>query len=230
VSLQDILNNSLNTGVAHIAIDLVGKKVFGSYMSQLIGGETGIDLPREQAPLVSNLESDRDIEFATASFGQGIALTPVGMIRALASLGNGGFLPDPHVVKRIDYTIGPDRITKFPPPPQIFSAETSEKISRLLVNTVDDALKGGEEAMSTHTIAAKTGTAQLARPSGGYFEDKYLHSFFGYFPAYDPEYIILLYTVDPRDVQYASQSLTDPFIELTKFLINYYEIPPDRGI
>lgn len=230
VSLQDILNNSLNTGVAHIAIDLVGKKVFGEYMLKLLGGETGIDLPREQSPLVSNLESDRDIEFATSSFGQGIAVTPIGMIRALAALGNGGKLIEPHVVKRIDYTIGPDRITKFPPEEQVFTEETSEKISRLLVNVVDDALKGGNVALKNHSIAAKTGTAQLARPSGGYFEDKYLHSFFGYFPAYDPKYIILLYTVDPRGVQYASQTLTDPFMDLTKFLINYYSINPDRGI
>ena len=230
VSLQDILNNSLNTGVAHIAIDLVGKKVFGEYMQTLIGGETGVDLPREQSPLVSNLESDRDIEYATSSFGQGIAVTPIGMIRALAALGNGGKLIDPHVVKRIDYTVGPDRITKFPPQEQVFSEETSEEISRILVNVVDDALKNGTVALDTHTIAAKTGTAQLADPEGGYFEDQYLHSFFGYFPAYDPEYIILLYTVDPREVQYASQSLTDPFMDLTKFLINYYSINPDRGI
>ncbi len=230
VGLQDILNNSLNTGVAHIAIDLVGKKVFGEYMQTLIGGETGVDLPREQAPLVSNLESERDIEYATASFGQGIALTPIGTIRALATLGNGGRLVDPHVVKRIDYTVGPDRVTKFPPEDQVFSEETSETISRLLVNTVDEALRGGQVALDTHTIAAKTGTAQLAKDTGGYYEDKYLHSFFGYFPAYDPEYIILLYTVDPREVEYASQSLTDPFMELTEFLINYYTIDPDRGI
>lgn len=230
VDLQDILDNSLNTGVAHIAIDLVGKKVFGEYMQKLIGGETGIDLPREQSPLVSNLKSDRDIEYATASFGQGIAITPIAMIRALATLGNGGRLIDPHVVKRIDYAIGPDRITKFPPAEQIFSEETSEEISRLLVNVVDQALRGGTVALDTHTIAAKTGTAQLAKSSGGYYEDKYLHSFFGYFPAYDPEYIILLYTVDPRDVQYASQTLTDPFMDLTQFLINYYSIAPDRGI
>lgn len=230
VSLQDILNNSLNTGVAHIAIDLVGKKTFGKYMRTLIGSETGVDLPREQAPLVANLDSDRDIEFATASFGQGIALTPIGTIRALAALGNGGKLVDPHVVKRIDYTVGPDRVTKFPPFKEVFSEETSETISRLLVNTVDDALRGGAVALDTHTIAAKTGTAQLARPQGGYYEDKYLHSFFGYFPAYEPEYIILLYTVDPREVEYASQSLTDPFMDLTNFLINYYAIAPDRGI
>ena len=230
VGVQDILNNSLNTGAAHIAIDLVGKKVFGEYMQTLLGGETGVDLPREQSPLVSNLESDRDIEYATASFGQGIAVTPIGMIRALAALGNGGKLIDPHVVKRIDYTVGPDRITKFPPQDQIFSEETSEEISRLLVNVVDDALRNGDVALDTHTIAAKTGTAQLADPTGGYFEDQYLHSFFGYFPAYDPDYIILLYTVDPREVQYASQSLTDPFMDLTKFLINYYSINPDRGI
>ncbi|MDQ3090006.1 MAG: hypothetical protein M3Q24_02545, partial [bacterium] len=63
---------------------------------------------------------------------------------------------------------------------------------------------------------------------GGYYEDRYLHSFFGYFPSYDPKFLIFLYTYNPKDVKYASETLTDTFINMTKFLINYYDIPPDR--
>jgi len=99
----------------------------------------------------------------------------------------------------------------------------------MLTVVVDDALRNGTVALPNHTIAAKTGTAQIADPvNGGYYDDKYLHSFFGYFPSYDPEFIIFLYTVEPKGVRYASETLTTPFMDMTKFLINYYSIPPDR--
>jgi cell division protein FtsI/penicillin-binding protein 2 len=76
-------------------------------------------------------------------------------------------------------------------------------------------------------VAAKTGTAQIA-DAGGYYPDRYLHSFFGYFPSYDPKYLIFLYTYYPKNVQYASETLTSTFIDMVKFLINYYDVPPDR--
>jgi cell division protein FtsI/penicillin-binding protein 2 len=98
----------------------------------------------------------------------------------------------------------------------------------MLVNVVDDALLGGTVSKERYSIAAKTGTAQLVDESGGYSEDNYLHSFFGYFPAYDPRFIILLYTLEPKGEDYASHTLTMPFINITDFLLNYYNIPPDR--
>ena len=97
----------------------------------------------------------------------------------------------------------------------------------MLTEVVDRALKNGEVSMPNYSVAAKTGTAQIAT-SGGYYEDRYLHSFFGYFPSYDPKFLIFLYTYNPKGVKYASETLTDTFIDMTKFLINYYAIPPDR--
>lgn len=229
VAMQEILSQSLNTGVSYI-VKKMGKERFRDYfMSYKLGSETGIDLPNEAFGLVDNLRSPRDVEYATASFGQGIALTPIAAARALATLGNGGYLVTPHLVSKVIYEDGTERAVQYPEGAQVLTAETSEEISRMLTVVVDKALRGGKVALPNHTIGAKTGTAQIPDPvNGGYYEDKFLHSFFGYFPAFDPEFLVFMYTVEPQGVQYASETLTEPFMEVAKFLINYYDVPPDR--
>ncbi len=228
VDMQEVLNQSLNTGVAFI-VDTMGKTAFRQYFKALkFGNETGIDLPNETHGLIANLDSPRDVEYATASFGQGIAMTPIAAVRALATLGNGGVLVTPHVAEKIVYQDGGEKEIMYPPGDRVFTEETSLTISRMLTTVVDEALRGGKLALPHHSIAAKTGTAQIADPAGGYYDDRYLHSFFGYFPSYDPQFIVFLYTVEPKGVQYASETLTDPFMEIATFLINYYNVPPDR--
>lgn len=230
VNMQEVLNKSLNTGVAFV-VGRVGNEKFVEYLKKLIGEKTGIDLPNESSPLIDNLENNRDIEYVSASYGQGIALTPIGITRALATLGNGGYLVKPYIVEEINYELGLSKKIEPETGEQIFSKETSEEISRMLVNVVDKALAGGEVALPNHSIAAKTGTAQIAKQgSRGYYDDRYLHSFFGYFPAYNPEFIVFLYHTEPVGAEYSSQTLTEPFMDIAKFLINYYQIPPDRNV
>lgn len=228
VDMQEVLSQSLNTGVAFV-VKTMGQHRFLEYFNKLrLGSETGIDLVGEIHGDMENLNTTRNIEYATASYGHGIALTPIAATRALAALGNGGLLITPHLAKTIEYEDGTKKEVMFPEGERVWSEETSEEITRMLVKVVDEALRGGTVSLPEHSIAAKTGTALLVSDTGGYYDDRYLHSFFGYFPAYDPEFLVFLYTVNPQGVTYASDTLTEPFMNITKFLINYYSIPPDR--
>ncbi len=228
-SMQDVLNDSLNTGAAFVAQKL-GQKKFGDYLYAYgLGDKTGIDLPNEAQDLISNVRSKQEIDYITASFGQGIAMTPIATIRALATLANGGVLVTPHVVKKISYNNGLFKTINPPVGPHAISIEASQTLTSMLIKTVDTALLGGAGKNPHYTVAAKTGTAQIAKEGGGgYYTDRYLHSFMGYFPATDPQFVILLYTYDPKTNLFAANTLGQPFFDLSKFLFNYYQIPPDR--
>ncbi|MEX0931298.1 MAG: penicillin-binding protein 2 [Candidatus Paceibacterota bacterium] len=229
VDMQEVLNQSLNTGSVFVYQE-VGNEKYREYMLELgLGEETGVDLPFEIRGLVDNLDTGRDIELATASFGQGIALTPIGTVRALSALASGGTLPVPHVLSEIRYPGGTVKENVPFEGRRIFSEETSDEITRMLVEVVDSALRDGYYKHDRYSIAAKTGTAQIVDPvTKKYSTEDFLHSFFGYFPAYDPEFLVFLFTVKPQNVSYASETLTEPFMDITDFLINYYDIAPDR--
>jgi len=229
VNMQEVLNQSLNTGAVFV-MQKLGKEKFKEYIINYgLGEKTGIDLPDEITGLISNLDSGRDIEFATASFGQGIAVTPIEMAAALSTLANGGILMTPYVVEKIKPEEGIEKITEKNERRQVLKKETSEEISRMLVRVVDEALLGGIYKMEHYTVAAKTGTAQISGArEGGYSESEYTHTFFGYAPAFDARFLTFLFLSKPQGVRYASHSLTEPFMNITKFLLNYYQVPPDR--
>jgi len=229
VDMQEVLSQSLNVGIAFI-VGRVGNTRLGEYFESFkLGEETGIDLPGEVAGRLGAIQDGYDVDYASAGFGQGIAMTPIATIRALSILANQGKLPEPHVVRAIRYESGVERNLSQATQQQVIKPETAATVTTMLVNVYDDALLQGELKMEHYSIAAKTGTAQMANSNGGgYYDDRYLHSFFGYFPAHDPKFIVLLYAVEPVGEQYASRTLSHPFYNLAKFLINYHSIPPDR--
>jgi cell division protein FtsI/penicillin-binding protein 2 len=230
VSMQEVLNQSLNTGMVFVEQKLGRENLRNYLLSYGIKDKTGIDLPNETSGLVSGiLKSPREIEYANAAFGQGIALTPVELVRALSALGNGGSLVVPHLAREIKYDDGTSKKITYDTVPTKITKKTSETITRMLVTVMDKAIKGGNGKFDHYSVAVKTGTAQVANlDAGGYYEDRHTHSFFGYFPAYDPKFIVLLYAVNPKGSDYAATTWSDPFIDITKFLLNYYEVPPDR--
>ncbi len=230
ITLQTALSQSLNTGFVYVA-RLVGNDALTKYFTSFgMREKTNIDLPNESSPLANNLDKG-DVEHATISFGQGIAMSPIGTIRALSVIANGGYVVNPHVVSKVKYEIGNTDDTKVESienKKPLLKPETIDEIRRMLVYNVDNALLNGSRKNPRYTIGAKTGTAQIASQNGGYIEGKNIHTFIGFFPAYQPRFIVFMYTVDPKVSRYASESLANPFLDLSDFLIQYYEIPADR--
>jgi len=229
ITMQQAMGESLNTGFINLSLK-IGHDNFRKYFTDFgLGEHTGVDLPNEAKGLISNLQAPRDLEYANASFGQGIAMTPIATVRALSSLANGGTLITPHVVKEIKYKLGHTKKIKYPEGKRVIKEETSEAITRILIENFDTYFQDGKAKNPRYSIAEKTGTAQIPLPSGkGYYDDRNLHSFFGYLPAYNPRFLVFLYNVAPNGVRYSSESLGPTFVDITKFLINYYELPPDR--
>ncbi|MCX6820211.1 MAG: penicillin-binding protein 2 [Candidatus Adlerbacteria bacterium] len=230
IPMQQILSQSLNVGASFVATRMGSATMRNYFLDHYgLGSTTGIDMPGEVRGIVGNLSSPRQVEYDTASFGQGIANTPVETVRALATLANGGYLVTPHLVRAIRYTVGITKPISLPEKVQVLKPETSTTVSRMLTAVVDTALAKGEDKIEHYSVAAKTGTAQIANPSGGgYYSDRFLHSFVGYFPSYNAKFIVFLFAVEPVGAPYASTTLAPPWHELTQFLINYYNVPPDR--
>lgn len=228
IPMRQIIMQSLNVGASWIA-DRLGQNKFRSYFTKLFGEKTGVDLPGETGALLGNLSKPQQIGYDTAAYGQGIAVTPMQMIRALGAVANDGVMVQPHLASAIRLNSGIERKLEWGEKIQVFSATSTHETIAMMDALMDEVLYNKKAKIPTMSVAVKTGTSQLTNPNGGYYKDRFFHSFVGFFPSYNPRFIILLYTNDPKGVQYASETLDSTFLDLTHFLIDYYAIPPDRG-
>lgn len=229
ISIDQIIVQSLNVGASWLATEL-GQERFRDYFMTLFGEKTGIDVPSETGALLGNLSRPEQVGYNTAAFGQGIAVTPLQMIRALGTLANRGAMVEPHLVDAVRLNSGITRAVERGLAVPVFSETAVHETARMMTKVVDEKLRNGSAKVPTMSVAAKTGTAQRTKASGGYYVDRFFHSFAGFFPSYNPRFVILLYTDDPKGIEYASETLDGAFLDLTHFLIDYYAVPPDRGL
>ena len=225
-SMTQVLEKSINTGTMFVE-NLVGDDDFMNYVINMgFGQKTGIDLSGEISGDINNLYSGRKVNFLTASFGQGIAVTPLQLINAYAVIANGGKLMRPHVVDKILKEGGVEEITK----PEIISIPISEKtavkLQSMLVGVVDNGFD--KARIKGYDIAGKTGTAQIPGEGGGYLEGQFIHNFVGFAPAYNAKFVILIKIDKPKGITFASDSLSPSFKNIAAFLLNYYNVPPTR--
>lgn len=227
-TMTQVLEKSLNTGIVFVAKRL-GEERQISYLKRFgFGEKTNIDLPGEIRGNISNLVSGRSIDFATASFGQGIAVTPLQLAMAMSAVANGGHLMKPFVVSSVIDDSGNVMVQHIPEVVrQVVSAQTSETLTKMLVSTVRNGFEN-RAGVKGYFVAGKTGTAQIPKSDGHGYSDKVIHTFVGYAPAFQPRFLALLLLYDPHGNRFSANTLTPVFHDLAEYILNYYEVPPDE--
>lgn len=226
-TMTKVLEESINTGVIFVE-KLVGNKTFSDYMHRFGFGErTGVTLPAELSGNMRNLENIRsDVQFFTASFGQGITVTPLQLVNAYATLANGGRLLRPHIIDRIIHSDGTEEEVEPEEIRRVVSEETAKMIGTMLRSVVVNG-HGKRADVPGYLVGGKTGTAQVAKnDSKGYEEGVTIGTFAGYAPVNDPKFVVLVKIDNPKDVQWAESSAAPTFGQIMKFLLEYAKIEP----
>jgi len=233
-TMRNVLEFSINTGAIFVAKQ-VGNETLRKYLKKFGFAETtGIDLPLEITGDLSNLEYPKSspTHLATASYGDGISVTTMALIRAYAIIANKGRLVTPYLVESTRDRAG-NRTSLISTeylsnPKQIINQETTDTLTSMLVGVIENGY-GGNAKIKGYSLAGKTGTSFISLESGKGYSEDVVHSFVGFFPASDPKYIILVKMDKPQwGKDAASHTVTLAFREIERFLINYYNIPPDE--
>jgi cell division protein FtsI/penicillin-binding protein 2 len=226
-TMTQVLEKSLNTGVIYIE-KLVGNKNFAAYVERFgFGQKSGIDLPGEVSGNIKNLDNPKTtINFFTASFGQGISVTPIQLTTAYAALANKGTLMKPQIVDELRYFDGHSEKIEPKEVRQVVTENTAKLASDMLRSVVLNG-HGKQADVPGYLVGGKTGTAQVAKSgSKGYEEGMNIGSFAGYAPINDAKFVLLVKIVNPKGVQWAESSAAPTFGRIMKFLLEYYKIKP----
>jgi len=228
-TMTEVLENSINTGAVFVESKL-SHELFLKYIDSFGFFEpTEIDLQGEVFSENKIFKKGYEINFATASFGQGIEITPIQLIRAFSAITNEGKLVKPYIVEKI-VTNGEERKT-LPEisSEQIISSKTASQLTAMLVSVIENGFAKAAK-IPGYYLAGKTGTAQIPWSTLGIskkgYSEKTWQSFIGFGPAFNPKFLILVKLDNPK-ARTAEYSALPVFKELAKYIIGYYKIPPD---
>lgn len=229
-TMVQVLEKSLNTGTIFIQ-QQVGKKDFYNYLKKFgLNTPTGIEIKGEAGGNLSNLDINSDINYATASFGQGISVTPLGILTAISSLANDGKLMKPYI---IDSYVGSDGSIKKTEPMvvrQVVSARTANLVSAMMVSVVENGHSKNAK-IEGYKIGGKTGTAQIpSKDKKGYESGKTIHTFICFGPQPNPRFTMLVKLDAPTAAIYAESTSVRAGKEILEELIKYYHIAPTEKI
>jgi cell division protein FtsI/penicillin-binding protein 2 len=227
--MRGVIENSINTGMVHVA-KLLGKDNMRLYMEKFgFGKKTGIELDTEMAGNTASLYINKSNRFdcytATASFGQGITVTPLQMAMAFGVFANGGILKKPYIVDRIEYPDGKVMQTMSEDVRTVITERTASIITDILEGVVANGQAKGARVKG-YRIAGKTGTAQIAL-DGEYRESVFNHSFVGFGPVGNPKFVIVIKLEEP-EIRYSSDSAAPTFSSIANFVLQYYRVPPSE--
>jgi cell division protein FtsI/penicillin-binding protein 2 len=215
ITMTEVLEKSINTG-AVFAKSQIENSTFLNYLENFgFFEKTGIDLPEVYSEN-NELKNGREVNFATASFGQGIAITPIQLLRAYCAIANGGKLVVPYLVENF-YKEENSR--------KILSQKTISQLTSMLVSVVENGF-GKRAKIPGYYIAGKTGTALQPKVGEKGYSEKTWQTFVGYFPAYNPKILILVKLDNPK-TKTAEYSAVPIFHDLADYIIRLYQIPPD---
>jgi len=222
-TMTAVLERSINTG-AIFAEAQIGHKIFMNYVEKFgLFEKTGIDL-NEIYSENSELKKGYEVSLANASFGQGIEMTPIQLVRAYSAIANKGVMTIPHLVKNAN---GKEKEVNSKE--QIILPKTASQVSAMMVSVIE---KGYAKAarIPGYYVAGKSGTAQVSYSALGInksgYSDETIQSFIGFAPAFSPKFLILVKLDNPK-ANTAEYSAMPIFRDLTQYIINYQQIPPD---
>lgn len=224
-TMTDVIKHSDNVGMTFVGNRLGSERLYDYLSAFGFGRPTNVDLQGEASPAMRERGSWNVVDLATTTFGQGIAVTPLQMIKAISIIANDGVEMKPQVVDKIK---GIDWENDIEPEKgkQVISPKAAEEITQMMINAVRD----GEAKWAVpkgFRVAGKTGTAQI--PLAGHYDaEKTIASFVGFAPPENPRFVMLITLREPQSSQWASETSAPLWFTIAKQLFPYLGIQPEN--
>lgn len=223
-TMTEVIQHSDNVGMVFVGEKLGSQKLVEYLKKFGLGQITGIDLQEESSPALRRGLEWKEIDLATASFGQGVALTPIQMLRAVGAIANKGIIVKPFVVRKIIGGKGSNEVS-IKEGKEIIKPATALMMTEMMVNAVDNGEAKWAKPVG-YRIAGKTGTSQIP-VAGHYDKEKTIASFVGFAPADDPKFVMLVTLREPTSSPWGSETAAPLWFDISRDLFTYYGILPE---